>query len=66
MSTVKTIAMLLVWAGGLNWGLIGLFQFNLVDALVGGFGLTNIVYVLVGLATVYKIYVYTTTGSKKK
>lgn len=66
MKTLNTIAMLLVWAGGLNWGLWGLFQFNLVDALVGGFGLTNIVYILVGLATVYSIYTYTMGGSKKK
>jgi hypothetical protein len=66
MKTLNMVAMVLVWAGGLNWGLVGLFQFNLVDALVGGFGLTNIVYILVGLATVYSIYVYMMAGSKKK
>ncbi len=59
--------MLLVWTGGLNLGLLGLFpQFNLVETLVGGFGLTNLVYILVGLATVYSIYVYMMAGSKKK
>ncbi len=66
MKTLNTVAMVLVWAGGLNWGLVGLMNFNLVDALVGGFGLTNLVYILVGLATVYSVYVYMTTGSKKK
>ncbi len=68
MKTLNTIAMLLVWVGGLNWGLIGLFggDFNLVEMLVGGLGLTNIVYILVGLSTVYGIYVYSTTGGKKK
>jgi hypothetical protein len=66
MKTLNMVAIVLVWAGGLNWGLVGLFQFNLVDALVGGFGLTNIVYILVGLATVYSIYVYMMAGSKKK
>jgi len=66
MKTLNMVAMVLVWVGGLNWGLVGLFQFNLVDALVGGFGLTNIVYILVGLATVYSIYVYMMAGSKKK
>jgi len=56
MKILHIVAMTLLWVGGLNWGLVGLFQFNLVDVLVGGFGLTNIVYILVGLAAVYAIY----------
>lgn len=56
MKVLHMVAMVLVWAGGLNWGLVGLFNFNLVDSLVGGFGLTNLVYILVGLATVYAVY----------
>lgn len=66
MKTLNMVAMLLVWAGGLNWGLVGLFNFNLVEALVEGFGLTNLVYILVGLSTVYSIYMYYTMGGKKK
>lgn len=66
MKTLNLVAMLLVWAGGLNWGLVGLMNFNLVDTLVGGLGLTNLVYILVGLATVYSIYVYMMAGGKKK
>jgi len=49
------VATLLV-VGGLNWGLVGLFQFDLVAALFGGqsAALARIVYILVGLAAVYQ------------
>jgi len=66
MKTLNLVAMILVWAGGLNWGLVGLMNFNLVETLVGGLGLTNIVYILVGLATVYSIYNYMMASPKKK
>ena len=42
--------------GALNWGLVGLFQFNLVAFLFGSMSLlTRIIYVLVGLSAVYNI-----------
>lgn len=54
---VDWIAMVLVIVGGLNWGLVGLFGFDLVEAILGSIPvLQKIVYVLVGLAAVYMIY----------
>ncbi|AKB77028.1 DUF378 domain-containing protein [Methanosarcina horonobensis HB-1 = JCM 15518] len=54
---VDLIALILVIVGGLNWGLIGLFDFNLVDAIFGvGSTLSRIVYIIVGLAALYMIY----------
>jgi uncharacterized membrane protein YuzA (DUF378 family) len=55
MGTIRTLAMVLVIVGALNWLLVGLFGFDLVAALTGnGFGeknaLSSIVYVLVGVA----------------
>ena len=48
------IALALTIIGGLNWGLIGAMNFNLVTALFGeGTTLTRIVYILVGLAALY-------------
>jgi uncharacterized membrane protein YuzA (DUF378 family) len=42
--------------GGLNWGLVGLFNFNFVTAIFGvGSGLTRTIYILVGFAAVYDI-----------
>lgn len=53
MKGLHMVAFLLVIAGAVNWGLVGLLDFNLVDMLVGGFGLTDIVYILVGVSGVY-------------
>ena len=55
MGTTRTIAMVLVIVGALNWLLVGLFGFDLVAAITGNsFGeknaLSSIVYVLVGIA----------------
>jgi len=48
------VALLLVIVGGLNWGLVGAFNFNLVAALFGPMSmLTRAVYVLVGLSAIY-------------
>jgi uncharacterized membrane protein YuzA (DUF378 family) len=47
-------ALALVIIGGLNWGLVGFFDYNLVDALFGtGSVLARIVYSLVGLSAIY-------------
>jgi len=62
---VDWIAMVLVIVGGLNWGLVGLFSFDLVEAILGSIPvLQRIVYVLVGLAAVYMIY-YAATEMKR-
>jgi uncharacterized membrane protein YuzA (DUF378 family) len=45
------ITVVLVWIGGLNWGLVGLFDYNLVEGLFGG--LAGFIYILVGVSTVY-------------
>lgn len=57
LSAMDWVAMVLMIVGGLNWGLIGAFDFNLVSALFGEqSALTRLVYVLVGLASLYGIY----------
>ena len=54
LSVLDWIALVLVIVGGLNWGLVGLFSFDLVAAIFGAMSvLARIVYVLVGLAAVY-------------
>jgi uncharacterized membrane protein YuzA (DUF378 family) len=57
---VDWIALILVIVGGLNWGLVGLLDFNLVTAIFGeGSALSRIIYILVGLAALYTIYFVT-------
>lgn len=58
---IDWLAMILLIVGGINWGLVGLLQFDLVAAIFGGqdAALSRIVYVLVGLAALYSIYTAT-------
>ena len=53
MCTPKMIAKTLVIVGGLNWGLVGAFDFNLVNALFGSVSwLERLIYILVGLSAI--------------
>ena len=55
-SVLDVIALILVIIGGLNWGLIGAFNFNLVDSIFGvGSVISMVVYVLVGLSALWTI-----------
>jgi len=66
MSGLQWAAWILVVIGGLNWGLVGLFNYNLVEALLGaGSMTTRIVYDLVGLAALYGAYDLWQCCSKK-
>ncbi|HMS91752.1 MAG TPA: DUF378 domain-containing protein [Candidatus Absconditabacterales bacterium] len=58
--TIRKIAWILLIVGGLNRGLLGLFNFNLVTLIFGYGFFARIVYIIVGLATVY-ILLYSTT-----
>lgn len=59
MKALNSIALTLVIVGALNWLLVGLFKFNLVDSLFGELSLlTRIVYGLVGLAGIWSIAFY--------
>jgi len=50
------IAVILVIIGGLNWGLVGIFKWNLVEAIFGSIEvLVMIVYILVALGAIYMI-----------
>jgi uncharacterized membrane protein YuzA (DUF378 family) len=54
------LAMILLIVGGLNWGLFGLFNLDLVQLIFGSIEiLAKVIYVLVGLSAVYGIYMMT-------
>jgi uncharacterized membrane protein YuzA (DUF378 family) len=54
MKILETIALILVVIGGLNWGLVGLFNFDLVATIFGAMSIiSRIVYILVGLSAIY-------------
>jgi uncharacterized membrane protein YuzA (DUF378 family) len=55
-SILDWIALVLVIIGGLNWGLVGLFKFDLVATIFGDSIIATVVYVLVGISAIYLIY----------
>ncbi len=57
MRIVNNIALILSIIGGINWGLIGLFKFDLVAWICGGQDsiLSRIIYTVVGLAAIWCI-----------
>lgn len=56
MRAINLVTLLLIIVGGLNWGLVGLFDFNLVSAIFGDMSaLARIIYVLVGISAVWQI-----------
>jgi uncharacterized membrane protein YuzA (DUF378 family) len=58
MSAIDWLAMTLLIVGGVNWGLVGLFNFDLVATLFGEMSaLSRIVYIVVGLCALYSIYI---------
>ena len=55
MKALNILAAVLVVVGGLNWGLVGLANFDLVATLFGSMStLSRIVYALVGVAALYQ------------
>lgn len=58
MKSLNTIALILLIIGGINWLLVGLFQFDLVAAIFGGevgqkSAFSRVIYVIVGLCALY-------------
>ncbi|MBU3182723.1 DUF378 domain-containing protein [Clostridium psychrophilum] len=53
LNNIDKLSFILVLIGALNWGLLGLLNFNLVNVIFGGIPfLTRIIYILVGLSAV--------------
>lgn len=55
MNVIQKIALILTIIGAINWGLIGLFNFNLVETIFGASMLSAIIYMLVGIAGIINI-----------
>jgi uncharacterized membrane protein YuzA (DUF378 family) len=57
LHAIDWIAMILMIVGGLNWALVGLADTDVVASLFGeGSAFTRLIYILVGLAALYGIY----------
>ena len=55
MEILQKIALVFTIIGAINWGLIGLFDYNLVTTIFGESVLTTIIYIIVGIAGIINI-----------
>ena len=56
MKAVDVITIILLVIGGLNWGLVGVFRFDLVAWIFGDMAIiSRIVYIVVGVCALYQI-----------
>lgn len=56
MEKLHMVTFVLAMVGALNWGLVGLFSYNLVESLLGAWPMfVQLVYVLVGASAVYEL-----------
>ncbi len=56
MTPICWIAMVLLVIGGINWGLVGLFELDLVAAIFGEMTvITKVIYVIVAIAAIYTL-----------
>ena len=63
LNSLDWVAYVLVIIGGINWGLVGAFEFNLVDEIFGvGSTISKLIYILVGLSAVYLLYTASKLG----
>ncbi len=59
MNIIQKTALVLTIVGALNWGLVGLFDFDLVAALFGDMSVfTRVLYVLIGLAALINVALF--------
>ena len=67
MDVLDRIALILAIIGGINWGSIGLFQFDIVGWIFGGQTavVSRIIYVIVGLAALWCVSLLFRTRSEE-
>ena len=62
MRTLYVIVSVLLIIGGLNWGMIGVFDVNPISRAFGDMtSITRLIYILVGLAALYEVVMLSTT-----
>ena len=55
MKALDVVIAALLVIGGLNWGLVGLFRFDLVAAILGDMTLlSRVIYIVVGISAIYQ------------
>ncbi len=64
--TIDKIVFFLLLIGGLNWGLVGVFSWDLIAAIFGFMSaVTRIIYTLIGLGAVYRFVIWARAQATK-
>lgn len=64
MFLANIISLIILFIGGLNWGFVGIFHFNLVEWIFGGYNAGSIIiYILVLISTIWLIVSVLTQGA---
>lgn len=67
MKTLDVIVAVLLLIGGLNWGLIGFFNFNVVAAVFGEMtAISRLIYCVIGVSALYQIFQWNSVQKRKK
>jgi uncharacterized protein len=64
LTLLGLVAVIILIIGGINWGLVGLFNVNLVQSIFGNM-LSRLIYIIVGVAAGYMIYLFYLAKIKK-
>lgn len=57
LNPIEKVSYILLMVGGVNWGLVGWLEYNLVDEIFGvGSTVSRVIYAVVGVAALYVIY----------
>ena len=65
MKALNVIITMLLVVGGLNWGLVGLFEFDLVQSIFGQGAFSRIIYTIVGLSAIGKVILWNIEENKE-
>lgn len=64
MKKIDLIAMVLLVIGGLNWGLLAVFDFNIVDYIFGRVWIDRVLYFFIGVSAVYAAFSWQSLKSR--
>lgn len=64
-TVIKWVAIILVIIGAINWGLVGAFHYNLITTIIHSDIIVRVVYVLIGIAGLFEIYLLATDKKRR-
>ena len=64
MKKIDILAIVLLILGGINWGVFGVFNFNVVDYVFGKDWISQVIYFFIGISAIYVIVSFKTRFSK--